>query len=158
MFSAALLCLRCSGGLRLRALLSEWLLVQLPCLSSHLLCCSCWGFELQVAQGHWCQSFPATQETQAVLSVLSPTGPWQWGLESSGWGNTECRIALLATALPGSAEGIPGLESIPRFRQKHLSSFFPPRILPKILASPIALPSHSRSSVPLLHLWALSSL
>ena len=68
-------CLHCSRELELRALSSEWLLSQPPLLALVLHLCTCWGLELQVAQGHWCQSHPTTQKTQAVLSMLSPTGP-----------------------------------------------------------------------------------
>lgn len=107
-----------------------------------------------VALGHWCQSHSATQGTQVRVHLCSVLAVWSGEKGKWQWGSSAGHSPL------GSASGRKGSLAIPHSRQKSLPSFllFSKDLIQALIQDPLTLPLHSKSLVPLLHLWALFSL
>ena len=113
------------------------------------------------AQGHWGHLVTGANHTQPPRKPRSGcifAVCWQSGLERRGSGSGEALWAIALQAL--LQEGRKGSLPIPHSRQKSLPSFllFSKDLIQALIQDPVTLPLHSKSLVPLLHLWALFSL
>lgn len=110
------------------------------------------------ARGHWWHLVTGANHTQPPREPRSGcifAVCWQSGLEKRGSSSGE---ALQAIALWALLQG--GRALSPHSRQKSLPSFllFSKDLIQALIQDPLTLPLHSKSLVPLLHLWALFSL